>query len=131
MNEYLKKEASKQLVGIKITLWINIIIAGIYTLVGLIGFFTSIFDYYDSSYVAYNFFVLLLYGGLLLFLILTLIGLNKGYRYSMITTRVHLVLSCFTLVGLILVLAIFWRRLNLPEVQQFLHYGHGKSKLGG
>lgn len=127
MND-IKIEVNKQLVGIKILLCISIVSPAYYFLISIIGFFTALI-YYDSASIITEFFLIIIFGGIITFFVLTLIGLNKGYRYSMITTRISLILWCFSILGLILVLAIFWRRLNLPIVQQYLHYGYGKLYL--
>lgn len=124
MND-IKIEVNKQLVGIKILLYISIVSPAIYFLISIIGFFTALI-YYDSASIVTTFVDILIFGGIITFFVLTLIGLNKGYRYSLITSRIVLILWCFSILGLILVLAIFWRRLNLPIVQQYLHYGYGK-----
>jgi len=130
MND-LKVEVSKQLVGIKILVCIDIALSGIYCLISFTDFI-DVFYQHSIGYIYYegdliiSFLLTILYSGILTFFILTLIGLNNGYRYSMIFARITLVLWCFSLLGLILVLSIFWRRLNLLEVQQYLHYGYGK-----
>jgi hypothetical protein len=127
----LKIEASKQLVGIKILIWINAIASGIYWLICFIDFIDTFYQhsigfiYYEGDLIT-SFLANIIFGGILAFFILTLIGLNNGYRYSMITARISLILWCFSILGLILVLTIFWQRLNLSEVQQYLHYGYGK-----
>lgn len=135
VNDDIKRESSKQLVGIKVLIWINIAVSGIYCLISFIDFIDIFYQhsigfiYYEGDLIS-SLLVTIFFGSVLAFFIITLIGLNKGYRYSMITTRISLILWCFSLLGLILVLTIFWKRLNLPEVQQYLHYGYGKpSKL--
>jgi hypothetical protein len=141
-NNNLKIEAQKQLVGIKILICINIAVSAIYCLLCIIsffsaflnfisaGFFQHYFDFknYESDLIS-SFWAIIIFGGILTFFIMTLIGLNKGYRYSIITTRIILVLWCFSLLGLLLILLIFWKRLNLPAVQQYLHYGYGKIQI--
>ena len=124
----IKIEVNKQLVGIKILLYVSIVASAIYFLISIMGFFTALI-YYDSASIITEFFLIIIFGGIITFFVMTLIGLNKGYRYSMITTRISLILWCFSILGLILVLAILWRRLNLPIVQQYLHYGYGKLSL--
>ena len=130
MND-IKRETQKQLVGIKILICINTAAFGIYFLLCFIDFIDVFYQhsigfiYYEGDLIL-SFLTTIIYGGILTFFVLTLIGLNNGYRYSMITARISLVLWCFSILGLFLVLGIFWKRLNLPEVQQYLHYGYGK-----
>ena len=130
MND-IKRETQKQLVGIKILICINTAAFGIYFLLCFIDFIDVFYQhsigfiYYEGDLIL-SFLSTIIFGSILTFFVLTLIGLNNGYRYSMVTARISLILWCFSILGLFLVLGIFWKRLNLPEVQQYLHYGYGK-----
>jgi len=126
-DDFIKIEAQKQLVGIKILICINIAVSAIYYLFSIISFISVFIDFknYESDLISV-FLGIIIFGGILAFFVITLIGLNKGYRYSMITARISLILWCFSILGLLMVLLIFWKRLNLPVVQQYLHYGYGK-----
>ena len=121
----LKNEIHKQLAGIKVIIYINII------------FFTSwllyyFFGYLPSSFIMYGYYygnifldipaVLIIFGGISALSIATIVGFYKRYRYSLITARAILVLFCFSLLGLILVLTIFWNRLKLQSVKDYLNY---------
>lgn len=116
----LKKEALKQLTGIMIIIYINIAVFGF----GYFSWIISALDYryYNGNILVDFFSISFFWGGILLLLILTIVGFYKGYRYSLATARVILVLCCFSLVGLILVLAIFWNRLKNEDVKKWLHY---------
>jgi len=117
----LMKEAHRQLVGIKIIIYINIAAYIIVYFSWLVSTISTI-QYYDGNIfidsLSVNFFI----GGVLILLVLTIIGFYKRFRYSLITARIILVLCCFSLVGLILVLAIFWNRLKNEDVRKWLNY---------
>jgi len=130
-DDFIKIEVQKQLVGIKILICISAVASGMSFLTSIVDFIDVFYQhsigfiYYEGDLIL-SFLATIIYGSILAFFVLTLIGLNNGYRYSMITARISLILWCFSILGLFLVLGIFWKRLNLPIVQQYLNYGYGK-----
>ncbi len=117
----IEEEGRKQLGGIKILIWVILVITSI---VFLFYLSLSIGAFFEDIAEGFSFLIaiFLLYGSRCLLCILSLVGIQKRKAYSVPIVRSILVLLCFNLIGLILVLTIFWQRINNPYTKLYLNY---------
>jgi len=108
-NNYIDNSNGKiQLAGIRIILWINFAISLLLTIV------------FVSSYSSSGIFIVYLID--LIFVSIALNGISKRKSYSVIFIRIALILLMFFVpVGTILG-AVFWGRINLQSVKNYLNY---------
>ncbi len=119
------EEGKKQLGGIVILLWVLIGLLSFAFLLALFASCATMFeeDFYSgfSLLVLYFFF----YGGILVLFIFAQLGIKNQKRYAVPLVRIILVLGCFSLVGLIMVLITFWKRINNQYSKKYLNYFDG------
>lgn len=124
-EEEVLSEGKKQLGGIVILLWVLI---GMGSLGLIIAFFTSCATMFEEDFYAglgSLILALILYGVTLLLFIFAQLGIRNRKPYTVPLVRTILVIGCFNLVGLILVLVIFWRRINNSFSKRYLNYFDG------
>ena len=124
-KEEILTEGKKQLGGIVILLWFLIGFLSIVLLSFLIQSCWIIFE--EDLYTGLDDFLFysVTIGGILAFFIITQLGIKNQRPYAVPFTRITLVLGCFTLVGLFVVLTIFWKRINNPYAKKYLNYFDG------
>ncbi|MHB8279610.1 MAG: zinc ribbon domain-containing protein [Candidatus Humimicrobiaceae bacterium] len=121
-QEKIEEEGIKQLGGIIIILWILISFLSLGFLAALGVSFTTMWEEDFFSGAGLFIFYIFFYGAISLLYIFALVGIKKRRPYTVPLVRVILVLGCFNLVGLILVLSVFWRRVNNPYTKRYLNY---------
>ena len=121
-REKIEEEGKKQLGGIIILLWIFISFLSLGLLVALGVSFTTMWEEDFLVGAGLSIFYFLFYGAISLLYIFALVGIKKRRSYTVPLVRTILVLFCFNLVGLILVLVIFWQRMNNPYTKRYLNY---------
>ena len=124
-EEEILIEGKKQLGGIVILLWVLI---GIGSLGFISNFFIGCAALYEeglSSGFDYLISTFFFTGVPLLLFIFAQLGIKKRKPYTVPLVRTLLILGCFSLVGLILVLVIFWKRINNPYAKKYLNYFDG------
>ncbi len=124
-EEEIVSEGKRQLGGIVILLWVLI---GMGSLGFIIGFFSSFVTILEediySGFVALIF-AFLFYGITLLLFIFAQVGIRNRKSYAVPLVRTILILGCFSIVGLILVLVVFWGRIKNPFAKRYLNYFDG------
>jgi len=65
------------------------------------------------------------YGVTLLLFIFAQLGIKNHKPYTVPLVRTVLVLGCFSLIGLIMVLVTFWKRIYNPYTKKYLNYFDG------
>jgi hypothetical protein len=69
------------------------------------------------------------YGVISLLYIFPLIGIKNRKAYTVPLVRTVLILFCFNLIGLIIVLAVLWQRMNNPFTKYYLNYFDGSYEI--
>lgn len=111
-------EGKKQLVGIKIILWINFVLTLLPTLFSIIGIAVNLKTIDLGVYI----FLAILYLINLIIVIIALIGISERKAFAVIFIRIVLVIFMFYFpIGTILG-AIFWHRMTLQSVKNYLNY---------
>ena len=125
-NEEILAEGKKQLGGIVIFLWVLISLMSIFVLISLFVSCESMFveDFYSGLDLLFYTFI---YGGILSLFIFAQLGIKKRKPFAVPLIRIILILGCSSLVGIILVLVIFWKRINNPYAKKYLNYFDGTS----
>jgi Serine/threonine protein kinase len=112
-------EVVRQLVGIRIILWINFALALTLTLLFTSGT-AATFSINQGSVVIIFLNIFFLIN--LIFVIVALAGISKGKPYAVIFTRIALIMFMLYIpIGSILG-GIFWSRINLQIVKKYLNY---------
>ena len=127
-QESIEIEGKKQLGGIEILLWILLSFLSLGFLAALSVSFTTMWEEDFYSGVGLFIFYILFYGAISLLFIFALLGIKRRRPYTIPLVRAILVLGCFNLIGLILVLTIFWRRINNDYSKMYLNYFEFNSK---
>ncbi|MHB8277096.1 MAG: serine/threonine-protein kinase [Candidatus Humimicrobiaceae bacterium] len=119
-NDYsVVYEGKRQLVGIKIILWINFALTLLWTLISTTTM-ASTFNTIQGS--GFYIFLTIVYLINLMLVVIALTGISKRKSYAVIFTRIVLIIFMFYFpVGTILG-AIFWHRMTLQIVKNYLNY---------
>ncbi len=124
-EEEIILEGKKQLGGIVILLWVLI---GMGSLGFIINFFSSFATMFEEDFYSgfgLLIFAFLFYGVTLLLFIFAQVGIKNRRPYTVPLVRTILVLGCFSIVGLVLVLVVFWGRIKSPFAKRYLNYFDG------
>ena len=121
----VEKEAQKQLGGIKILLWVGIVIS----LIAVGESFNEIIrNSFNISRIFYSILSFICSGGILFLNVFSFSKIGERKSYSVPLMRTILILWCFTIVGIIFALILFLR-INHPAVKAYLNYFDGSFQV--